>query len=58
MISHFPVLMVAVPLMAAPMCLLIRQREIVRIFATAIALSLMFMSIGMIDHLMGAAYGH
>ena len=40
MINHFPVLMVAVPLMAAPMCLLIRQRELVRIFATVIALSL------------------
>ena len=52
MINHFPVLMVAVPLMAAPMCLLIRQRELVRIFATVIALSLMLMSLGMIDHLM------
>lgn len=34
MLSHFPILQVIVPLMAAPICLLLQQRRLVWIFAT------------------------
>ena len=37
MIQHLPVLMVATPLIAAPFCLLLRNRNLVRLFATAVA---------------------
>lgn len=49
MMTHFPVLQVILPLMAAPACLFLRKRDLVWMFATAVAfmsfaisLSLMF----------------
>ena len=49
MMTHFPVLQVILPLMAAPACLFLRKRDLVWIFATvvaflsfAVSLSLMF----------------
>src|SRR5690606_34884385 len=38
MINHFPVLQVILPLMAAPACLFLRKRDMVWLFATAVAL--------------------
>ena len=51
MIDHLPVLLVTIPLMAAPICLLLRQRELVRIFATAVSAGCLLMALTIIGHL-------
>lgn len=62
MMTHFPVLQVILPLMAAPACLFLRKRDLVWIFATvvaflsfAVSLSLMFsvMQNGAISYKLG-----
>ena len=52
MINHLPVLLVTIPLIAAPFCLILRQRELVRLFATAVAVGCLLMSLTIINHLM------
>ena len=37
MMTHFPVLQVILPLMAAPACLFLRKRDLVWVFATIVA---------------------
>lgn len=44
MLSHFPVLQVILPLMAAPTCLLLRQSKLVWVFATIVCLLSMLIS--------------
>jgi multicomponent Na+:H+ antiporter subunit D len=53
MISHLPVLLVATPLIAAPFCLILRQRNLVRLLATAVAACSLWASLMIIGHLMG-----
>ena len=54
MIQHLPVLMVATPLIAAPFCLLLRNRNLVRLFATAVAACCLWASLMLVGHLMSA----
>ena len=49
--SHLPVLLVTIPLIAAPFCVLIRHRELVRLFATAVAIGCLYMSLSIIVQL-------
>ncbi len=44
MLSHFPVLQVILPLMAAPTCLLLRQSKLVWVFATIVCMLTMLIS--------------
>ena len=53
MINHLPVLLVATPLIAAPFCLILRNRNLVRILATAVAACSLWASLMLIGHLMG-----
>lgn len=53
MMNHLPVLLVATPLIAAPICVLLRHAAVVRFVATAVAAASLWASLILIDHLMG-----
>lgn len=50
MIEHYPILIVVLPLLAAPICVLLRHHMIVRIFAVAVTWLILGLTFQVLDH--------
>ena len=51
-VFHFPVLQVIVPLLAAPLCFLIRKEALVRVFTIAVSFSCLAISMNLLDQVL------